>query len=106
MSRVAEQLLPSLFDWKPPAEKAFGGATYDPAQDHKRLSGQLLRVYMLMRDSRWRTLAQIKAEVGGSEASVSARLRDLRKDDYGAFVVDRERIDGGLYTYRLREGPK
>lgn len=80
---------------------AFGGITYVPALDHARLNGQLLRVFDLMKDGRWRTLAEIAAAVGSSEAAVSARLRDLRKDQYGAREVSRERIEGGLWKYRM-----
>lgn len=85
----------------PPAQKAFDGKTYDPSKDHKRLRGQLGRVHGLMRDGEWRTLRRIANGCGGSEASVSARLRDLRKPKYGSHVVERRRVSGGLYEYRL-----
>ena len=80
---------------------AFGGITYAPALDHVRLNGQLMRVFELMKDGQWRTLAEIAAVVGGTEAAVSARLRDLRKEKYGAREVSRERIEGGLWKYRI-----
>jgi len=96
-----------LFDWtppplpSPPAHRAFDGETYEPDQDHTRLKGQLWNVFQLMSDGQWRTLSEIAESAGGSEASVSARLRDLRKDKYGAREVERKRVNGGLYTYRL-----
>jgi hypothetical protein len=39
----------------------------------------------------------------GPEGSVSARLRDLRKDKFGGFEVERKRdsIEKGLFLYRL-----
>ena len=80
----------------------FDGATIEPAQDTARLAGQLERVKALMLDGRWRTLAQIAAAVEGSEAGVSARLRDLRKPRFGGYQVDRDRLAGGLFTYRVR----
>ena len=80
---------------------AFGGITYAPALDHVRLNGQLLRVFDLMKDGQWRTLAEIAAVVGGTEAAVSARLRDLRKEKYGARDVSRELVKGGLWKYRI-----
>ena len=80
---------------------AFGGITYAPALDHVRLNGQLLRVFDLMKDGQWRTLAEIAAVVGGTEAAVSARLRDLRKEKYGARDVSREWVEGGLWKYRI-----
>lgn len=82
----------------------FDGATYDPAADHERLSGQLARVIELMRDGAWRTLAEIVADVGGSEGGVGARLRDLRKRKYGSHTVERRRRGdpkAGLHEYRL-----
>jgi hypothetical protein len=83
-------------------ERAFDGATYNPERDCIRLSGQLARVYNLMIDGKWRTLGRIVTCIeGGSEAAVSARLRDLRKKKYGNHVVEREYITGGLFKYRL-----
>lgn len=93
-----------LFEYQPPAKVAFDGVTYDPDQDHKRLKGQLWRVFQLMSDGKWRTLAEIAIEAGGSEASVSARLRDLRKEQYGGREVLHERVKGGLWRYRLVVG--
>lgn len=96
-----------LFSWtplpSPPAHRAFDGKTYQADRDHKRLQGQLLAVFNLMQDGKWRTLSDISARVEGSEASLSARLRDLRKSKYGSHDVKRERIEGGLYRYRVAE---
>jgi hypothetical protein len=89
---------------QPPVERAFDGDTYEPDRDHERLSGQLQRVYELMRDEHWRTLEAISRNTGGTEASVSARLRDLRKDKYGAHVVERRHVVGGLWEYKMRRG--
>jgi hypothetical protein len=90
-----------LFSYQPPPSVAFDGTTYEPDRDHARLKGQLWRVFQLMADGRWRTLAEISEDAGGSEASVSARLRDLRKEQYGAREIQRERVDGGLWRYRM-----
>lgn len=96
-----------LLEWaehaaKIPPKVAFDGSTYDHEQDYCRLKGQLGRVRLLMNDGKWRTLAEIANDAGGSEASISARLRDLRKHQYGGYVIERERVSGGLYRYRLR----
>lgn len=85
----------------PYVARAFDGATYEPQLDYVRLTGQLQRVAALMSDGRFRTLNEIAREAGGTEASVSARLRDLRKPRYGARAVERERVVGGLFRYRL-----
>lgn len=80
----------------------FDGRTYDAAHDEKRLTTQLKGVLEELRAGGWRTLAQLAAAVGGSEAGVSARLRDLRKQKFGSHDIEGRRVAGGLWEYRLR----
>jgi hypothetical protein len=82
---------------------AFDGETYDPELDKHRLAAQLQAVRAAMLDGNWRTLAWISGRVGAPEASVSARLRDLRKPRFGAYVVERRRLERGLHEYRVLE---
>lgn len=84
-----------------PASTAFSGETYSAPRDFKRLNGQLRAVADLMADGQWRTLWQITLAAGGSEAGASARLRDLRKPQYGEHTVERRHIDNGVWEYRL-----
>lgn len=79
----------------------FGGTTYDPAQDGPRLSTQLKRVQAAMLDGEWHTLAELAARCGGSEAAISARIRDFRKPKFGGHTVERQRVCSGLWRYRL-----
>jgi hypothetical protein len=80
----------------------FGGRTYDEALDGSRLTHQLGQVRLLMADEQWRTLEEISEAVQAPQASVSARLRDLRKPKFGGFAVQSRRVaDGGLWTYRV-----
>lgn len=79
----------------------FDGETYDEVRDHARLAKQIGKVEALMRDGKWRTLAQIANETGAPEASISARLRDLRKPKFGGHEIAREYVDRGLYRYRM-----
>ena len=79
----------------------FDGETFDFDRDAERLTGQLDRVRSVMRDGRWRTLAEIAARVEGSEAGVSARLRDLRKPRFGGLTVEREYVERGIWRYRV-----
>lgn len=79
----------------------FDGRTFDPARDGPRLTRQHNRVFALMKDGAWRTLAVIAAACGDPEASISARLRDLRKERFGGHGVDRRRAGPGLFEYRL-----
>jgi len=81
----------------------FGGETFDEALDGDRLRKQLAKVRAIMSDGQWRTLKQLAAAAEAPEASVSARLRDLRKKKFGGFTVDRQRVPNGngLHRYRL-----
>lgn len=83
------------------------GETYEADKDHVRLNAQTLRVWNVLRSGRWMTLHAISAETGDPEASVSARLRDLRKAKFGAHRVERQRVgdDSGLFVYRLDVHP-
>ena len=82
-------------------ELRFNGADYSPDRDNPRLKGQILRVWEVMKDGRWRTLRQIADMTHDPEASISAQLRHLRKDRFGAHQIEREYIDNGAYKYRL-----
>lgn len=82
-------------------ELRFDGATYDHARDGARLNDQTRLVFALMQDGRFRTLATIATGTGAPEASVSARLRDLRKARFGGHTVNREYLGNGLYQYQL-----
>lgn len=87
-------------------EQAFDGKTYDPLFDRKRLDNQLGRVYEFMSRGGWYTLAEISAWTRDPEASVSARLRDLRKEKHGLYDVQgrpRGPREQGLYEYHLGE---
>lgn len=86
------------------AAPQFDGATYDALQDQARLNTQLRAVRDLMRDGTWRSLHAIAAATGYPEASVSARLRDLRKPKFGAHLVQRRRLHEGGGTYQYRVG--
>lgn len=79
---------------------AFGGVTYDHARDYYRLSSMLIRVQAVMTDGHWHTLPDLAQRVGGSEAAISARLRDLRKAKYGGHTVERRYVHRGLWEYR------
>jgi len=87
----------------------FGGRTYEAKLDAQRLGAQLTRVLQAMSDGRWRTLSEIQARILATtnkrdpEASLSARLRDIRKL-YGEPAMEsrRRHEDGvdGIWEYR------
>lgn len=79
----------------------FDGATYDQARDGKRLGSQMEAVLNLMKDGDAWALKSLAAATGYPEASISARLRDLRKPRFGGHTITREYIERGLWLYRL-----
>jgi Fic family protein len=79
----------------------FDGPDYVPHLDDKRLTGQLLRVFTFMRSGGWRTLAEIEEKTGDPQASISAQLRHLRKERFGAHKVERRRRSQGTWEYRI-----
>jgi hypothetical protein len=83
------------------AELRFDGATYDHDRDGARLGEQMQAVLSLMADGKPRTLTEISMRVHAPESSVSARLRDLRKERFGGHTVNREYVGDGLFRYQL-----
>jgi hypothetical protein len=92
----------------------YGGMRFefdDPArvlhpEDHTRLSGQLATVFEFLSDHRWHSLKEIAAAASCSEPSASARVRDLRKSKFGGHRIDRKRVGGGSFLYRLNPEPR
>lgn len=92
-----------LLDWRQP--EPFGGTTYVPSLDRERLGEQLLRVIDLMADGQWRSLREIARITDDPEASISARLRDIRKL-WGADAMESRRrpsagAKAGAWEYRV-----
>lgn len=99
------ELFPPIAPVNPQLEPPqFDGATYQPARDYARLQNQLGRVYRVLQSGRWLTLPEIASLTGDPEASISARIRDLRKEKFGGFAVEHRVRAGpsGLWEYRLR----
>ena len=89
----------SLFDTR------FDGDDYNHERDSARLTGQIKRVYDFMLDGAWKTLDEISDATGDPHSSVSAQLRNLRKKRFGGHNIERKYMGGGLYSYRLEQGP-
>lgn len=89
-----------------PLPDDFDGDTHRRKLDKPRLATLLGAVASLMLDGKWRTLAEIRSTINrGSEASISARLRDLRKPKFGGYAVQRRRRGAatrGLHEYRVQ----
>lgn len=91
--------------YPPPPHGHRGGSTFSHPLDYVRLNKQADDVWRIMRDGRWHTLSGLSRLTGHPEASVSARLRDFRKERFGSHVVERERLTAGLWRYRLVPNP-
>ena len=100
---------PSLLDWQPPPQ-IFGprhGVTFEPKRDTSRLNAQAMRVFKAMESGEWLSLLEIQARILSStgkydpEASISARIRDLRSPKLGGFDVPHRYVRRGLFEYRL-----
>lgn len=87
----------------------FDGVTYEPEHDKARLTSLYVRVFEVMSAGRWMTLGEINHAAGASsEASISARLRDMRKERFGGHTVNRRRRGAaakGIFEYRLERKP-
>ena len=82
----------------------FDGSDYDPRYDKARLTGQILRIFKAIKDGSWNTLVEIQDLTGDPQASISAQLRNLRKERFGSYLIEkRYRGDraNGLWEYRL-----
>ena len=84
----------------------FDGRTYDPDFDYNRLGNQAKRTWKAISDGQWHTLAELARITEDPEASISARLRDFRKEKWGSHSIERRRrpsVDPrrGIWEYRL-----
>lgn len=66
---------------------------------------QLQSVWDVMRDRQWHTLSEIAERAGCPQASASARLRDLRKVEFGGRCIERQYVQQGLWRYRVADSP-
>ena len=85
-------------------EDRFDGSDYNPKHDKKRLTGQILRIFDIVKDGSWNTVKEIEQLTGDPQTSISAQLRNLRKDRFGGHIVEtRYRGDRskGLWEYKL-----
>lgn len=88
----------------------FDGETYERDKDKSRLKRQLSDVRRhLISNPQWHTLAELEEALGHPQASISARIRDLRKPKFGGWEVHRRRREGadaGTHEYYLVPGSK
>lgn len=80
------------------------GDSFEPEHDQARLAAQFNGVLSLMLGSQWRTLGEIAKVTGYPEASVSARLRQIRNEHGEKYEVSKRRRgdpSAGLFEYQV-----
>lgn len=90
-----------------PERPKFHGATFDEARDRLRLTGQLGRVYEVLKLGRWMTLPEIEEAIKSRwpdtndiVSAISARIRQLRTEC--GVPVEKENRGGGTWVYRVK----
>lgn len=79
----------------------FDGSNYEHERDNERLTKQYLTIFNFMKDGKFRTLKEIESYVNYPQASISAQLRHMRKERFGAHTVNKNYLGNGLYQYQL-----
>jgi hypothetical protein len=92
----------------------FGGKTFDEFLDGARLKSQLgkIRGWLESHQMGWFTIDEITFRAnlrGTTPQSVSARIRDLRKAAFGAYLIEQRRRPTpndkrGVWEYSMRGG--
>lgn len=79
-----------------------GGDTFLFERDHERLAKQHSDVFKVISDGKWHTLQELTTKTGHPTPSISARLRDFRKTQFGGYTIERRYLSKGLFEYRLK----
>ena len=109
---IDKSALEEMIVWEKPNHQAenvgpadFSGSDYDKDLDFPRLKGQMLRIYACLLPGEWWTLREIEEETGDPQASISAQIRNLRKEKFGSHVVERRRnfFSAGTWEYQIND---
>jgi len=84
----------------------FSGETYNPGIDRPRLVSQQEAVRDVMLKGGWWTIEGIREEllklgIMAASTGVSARIRCLRKPEWGNHEVHHRRVSKGIWEYSL-----
>ena len=78
---------------------AFLGATYSVSEDFIRLAIGVVAAYLLLRDGLWHTATELRNRIG--QQDFMRRVRDLRSRRWGPLIIERRRVKGGEWEYRM-----
>ena len=62
---------------------------------------QIDRVMLAIKDGQWKTLEEVSEITGDTTPSISARLRDLRKPQFGGHTILRRKVNANLFEYKI-----
>ena len=80
----------------------FDGRHFDAEKDQVRLTAQMKGVYETLKSRAWMTVSEIESETGYPQPSISAQLRNMRKEKFGALDVrGRYRAGTRIFEYRI-----
>ena len=80
----------------------FDGKHYEGKTDKERLARQIKGVHDHISSGAWKTVEEISMATGYPQPSVSAQLRNLRKEKFGGLDVEgRYRADTRIFEYKL-----
>lgn len=81
----------------------FNDGTETMSQNERdRLRSQFRDVWDVMVEGGKFTLRALEERTSHQQPSISARLRDFRKAEFGGHTVDRFRLPSGFFEYSLR----
>jgi DNA-binding Lrp family transcriptional regulator len=80
---------------------SFDGEDMDQERDGERLNRQMNIIRERMENAGWLSVQQLSNELGFPATSVSAQIRNLRKDKFGGRYVERRYQGNGLYQFKL-----
>ena len=71
--------------------------------DIEIVNAHLAKVRAIMMDGKPHTLVELGAALGCGNITtgVSARVRDLRKPEFGGHTIVSKRVDGGVWQYTM-----
>lgn len=82
----------------------FDGKHYEGKKDKERLTKQINVVHDYISSGSWRTVEEISIATGFPQPSVSAQLRNLRKEKFGGLDVQgRYRSETRIFEYKLNK---
>lgn len=90
-------------NWSGPVhENPVAPAGVETVETVARIGKQRNDIWAVISNHVWYTLRELADLTGHPEASISARLRDFRKPEFGKHTIERKHLVRGLYQYRLK----